>query len=83
MLEGVGEAMSTKWYRAQDVIRCLYEHNCEYAGDRFEIGMVWLAPDGMPFTLPRPQEGWFEVTVVEEILSDRSIWLCTAPRYDR
>ena len=75
--------VSMLWYRAKDVIRCLKDHNCELEGDRAGVGIVWFAPDGMPFTLPRPEEGWFEANVIQEILSDRSIWLCTAPRYDR
>ena len=71
------------WYRAEDVIRCLLEHNFEYEGDRFGIGIVWFASDGMPFTLPDPQEGWFDADVIDEILSDRWIWVCRSRRYNR
>jgi hypothetical protein len=70
-------------YLARDVIRCLYEQNCEYEGDQSEIGMRWFAPDGITFILPDPQDGWFDAEVIDGILSNRWIWLCKTHRYEQ
>jgi hypothetical protein len=57
----------------------LVQHGCEFEGDRFELGMGWFAPDGMPFTLPEPIVGWFDADVIDQILADRWIWAGPAP----
>lgn len=61
-------------YRVDDVLLFPKQHGCDYEGDRYLIGMGWFAPDGMPFTLPDPQDGWFDADVVDLILADRWIW---------
>lgn len=62
-------------YREEDVLLFLRQHGCEYEGDRFEIGMGWYGPDGIPFTIPDPQDGWLDADVIDQILADRWIWV--------
>ena len=61
-------------YLAGDVITFLRVHGCEHDGDRISIGMGWFAPDGHPFVLPDPVDGYFNADLVDEILRDRWIW---------
>lgn len=61
-------------YREEDVLLFPSQHGCHYEGDRYETGMGWFGPDWIPFTIPDPQDGWFDENVVDQILVDRWIW---------
>ena len=61
-------------YRELDVFAFLTEHGCEFDGDTYRIGMGWFAPDGLPFTTPSPEDGYFDAEVIDQIMADRWIW---------
>ncbi len=41
--------------------------------------MGWFAPDGIPFTIPDPIDGWFDAEVIDLILTDRWLWRGPVP----
>ena len=66
-------------YRDVDVYKLLEDAGCSYEGDRFARGMGWFAPDGIPFTIPDPIDGWFDAEVIDLILTDRWLWRGPVP----
>lgn len=62
-------------YRAQDVWVFLRGLGCEFDGERFPHGSIWLAPGSQVFMLPDPDEAggelWFDAEVLNDNLRDR------------
>jgi len=62
-------------YRAVDVITYLKGLGCEYDGERYPHGQIWIAPGDQVFMLPDPDldddDRWFDAEVINDNLKDR------------